>query len=308
MENKMIKKYFSTLGFRMFLGIIVIYAVQIICGAIVGAINPELMQNFDIAMLVSMIPMYLIGFPVLIVLVKKVEQQKIEEKSMSGNDFVKAMFISYALIIIGNLFGLGITAIIALIKGESVINPIVDIVSEGNIFLTFIYTGICAPIFEEIVFRKLLIDRTVKYGEKTAIILSGVAFGLFHGNLNQFVYAMIIGMFFAFVYAKTGKLKYCIILHMFINFVGGTWQIIISTYFNGKTTIDNIVNTLNGFLILAMVITGVVLLIKSRKRFVLQSGEVEIEKGKLFNTVFLNAGMLFYSLFFIAYMIVLLIV
>ena len=52
-------------------------------------------------------------------------------------------------------------------------------------------------------------------------MVSGLMFGLFHGNLNQFVYAFVLGLFLAFLYVKTGNLKITIALHMMINFVGG---------------------------------------------------------------------------------------
>ncbi len=78
-----------------------------------------------------------------------------------------------------------------------------------------------APIMEEFMFRKLLVDRTIKYGKGLSILLSGLMFGLYHGNLNQFIYAFVIGAFFAFMYIKTGNIKVTIGMHMIFNFIGG---------------------------------------------------------------------------------------
>ena len=69
--------------------------------------------------------------------------------------------------------------------------------------------------------NKLLIDRIHVYGEGTAIVLSGVAFGLFHGNLSQFFYAAFLGCMFAFLYVRTGRILYPILLHAAINLLGG---------------------------------------------------------------------------------------
>lgn len=306
MDSKIIKKQISGLGFRMFWASIIIFVLQFTGGMVLGAINPELLQNSDITLSASMIPMYLVGLPIMILLIKKMGHQEIEKKSMATNDLLKCMLVAYALIIIGNLFGLGVTAVIAIIKGQPVINPIVDIVSNGNIWITSIYTVICAPIFEEIIFRKLLIERTVKYGEKMAVIFSGITFALFHGNLNQFVYAFVLGVFLAFIYLKTGQLKYCIIIHMFINFMGSFLPIIVTTHFDASAMPGMIVNFVYSIIIYAMVISGIVLVIKSRKKFILNAGE--IEKGKCFNTMFVNAGMILYSLFWIANMVIVLLV
>lgn len=77
-----------------------------------------------------------------------------------------------------------------------------------------------APVLEELLFRKMLIDRTIKYGEGISVLISALFFGLFHGNLNQFAYAFVIGGVFAFVYVKTGNVKYTIYMHMLVNFLG----------------------------------------------------------------------------------------
>ena len=66
----------------------------------------------------------------------------------------------------------------------------------------------------------LLIDKLGRYGERLAIIVSAVAFGLFHGNLSQLIYATGIGLIFGFVYVKTGRVVYSCLLHILVNFFG----------------------------------------------------------------------------------------
>ena len=112
---------------------------------------------------------------------------------------------------IGNLVGLGITALIGNTMTSDITNPIEHMIQNTNIYVNLILTSLLAPIFEELFFRKLLIDRTVKYGAKLSILLSALLFALFHGNLSQFFYAFLIGAFFAYIYIKTGKIIYSII-------------------------------------------------------------------------------------------------
>ena len=57
------------------------------------------------------------------------------------------------------------------------------------------------------------------------------------------------------------------------------------------------------FLVVA-VITGVVLFITKRKKFVVQPGEITIEKGQRFKTMILNVGMILYCIFWIAMIII----
>ena len=47
--------------------------------------------------------------------------------------------------------------------------------------------------------------------------MSGIMFGLLHGNFQQFFFAALVGMLFAYVYIRTGRIRYSIYLHMAIN-------------------------------------------------------------------------------------------
>ena len=159
---------------------------------------------------------------------------------------------------------------------------------------------LCAPVFEEFIFRKLLIDRAAVYGEGVAVVLSGVMFGLFHGNLNQFAYAFLLGIFFGFIYVKTGKIRYTVILHMVINFMGSVVSTWVMNAMNAEKTIEALQlfqsnpdegmaalqSVLPGLLlvgiyvllIFGVVIAGIVLLIVKRRKFRLMPGEVVIPK------------------------------
>ena len=63
--------------------------------------------------------------------------------------------------------------------------------------------GLISPITEEIVFRGLLFNRMRRYYPvTTAIILSGVLFGVYHGNLVQGVYGTCMGILLAYIYER----------------------------------------------------------------------------------------------------------
>ena len=100
--------------------------------------------------------------------------------------------------------------------------------SWSFVFLGVLVVGILAPIVEEIIFRKLLIDNMSKYGIVASVTISAFLFGLFHGNLAQFFYAWALGIIFGFVYVYTGKIIYTILLHMSGNLVSS--GIIVDVY------------------------------------------------------------------------------
>jgi membrane protease YdiL (CAAX protease family) len=116
----------------------------------------------------------------------------------------------------GNLIG---NMLSALLSGGTAENVLTDFIM-GNPLYSFIFTVLLAPFLEEFIFRKQIVDRLGKYGEKTAIVFSAVTFGLFHMNLFQFFYAFGLGLIFAYVYTRTRMLRYPVIMHMIINFMG----------------------------------------------------------------------------------------
>lgn len=318
---KPVRKHFSRMGLMFFLGTIVIYAVQYIVAWLVQALRPEWLMDINISMALSMIPMYLVGMPILILLVKTVPAVKLEKRPMRAGHFVLAVIMTFAIMYVSNIIGNIFTAIIGLLKGGLVENVALDLISGLDLFWVFVYTVICAPIMEEYIFRKLIVDRTVRYGQGVAVLLSGFMFGLFHGNLNQFAYAFTLGMFLAFLYVKTGKLKLTITIHMMVNFMGGVasslilqmldleeyQQVFESGDINAMTeyVMENSLGILllMGFFlfVVAMVIAGGILLIVFlvKKRFTFAPGEVTIPKGKRFRTVILNVGMCLFGLFWI---------
>lgn len=316
------RKYFSSLGLMFFSGTLIIYVVQLIAMLIVQMVNPQLMQSTSITLLISMAPMYIFAMPLMMFLISRVPAQKMKkDHKLSAGQMFLAFLMCYAVMYVSNLIGTVVTFLIGLVKGSSVDNGLVGIVTETNPLIIILLMVFCAPVFEELIFRKLLIDRAVKYGEGVAVLLSGLMFGLFHGNLSQFVYAFTLGLFFAFLYVKTGRIRYTIILHMMINFLGSVvsmivmkasgyiefMQVVTQMQQNSKDGMTAVVQMMPrmiilivyGCLVLAAVIVGVVLLIVFHKKFKLEAGEITIPKGKRFLTVIVNVGMLLFIVFWL---------
>ena len=311
---KTYKKHFSLLGLMYFLGALIIIGVQVAVSMLVLAFAPSLLDNPNLSLLVSMLPTYTIAFPLTSLLIHQVPGVQMKKHNMKPTQLLGAFAISYALMYLSNLAGQFFTNIIGIIKGSPVDDAIADLVSELNPLTAFFVMVLLAPALEEWIFRKLLVDRTIRYGEGTAIFLSGLMFGLFHGNLNQFVYTFLIGAFWAFIYVKTGRLRYTIYLHMALNFMGS----IGSLFFLGAiSTLEGGSSAMNGFrfllgmliplaivipyliVVFGLVISGIVLLVTNWKRFRLIPAELFIPKEKRFSVIFLNAGMILYVLFWI---------
>ena len=304
MEAKMQKKDFSSLGLRMIIGAVLITTVQLISqGAVLGN-RPDWANNMNIVLAVTMIPLYVIGYPVTFLIMKKKDAERIEQHKMGIGQFILAFMMAYGLMIVGNIIGLVLTAGIGLIKGEPVTNALLNIVSEGNVWISAIYTVLLAPVFEEILFRKLICDRVIQYGQRTAILISGLMFGLFHMNFNQFFYAAFLGGFFAFIYVKTGNLKYTIGLHMAINFMGSVVGGLLLQNVDMTQMTGMAIFGIYSICVYGIGIAGIVLFFISWSRMKAVQGQSVIEKGNWFRTAIMNPGMLLYCVAMIGVMII----
>ncbi|MBP3476744.1 MAG: CPBP family intramembrane metalloprotease [Lachnospiraceae bacterium] len=304
MEMKMYQKDFSRIGWKMLLSTILIFAIQIGCQQLVLMLKPEWMENYDIMFAAGMVPLYVVGYPVAFLLMKQKDTRRMEKHSMKPWQILLAFMMAYALLVAGNLVGLGLTAGIGLLKGEPVTNALLNVITGSNIWISAIYIVLLAPAFEEILFRKLICDPMVKYGQGTAIVVSGIVFGLFHMNFNQFFYAFLLGCFLAFIYVKTGDIKYSIILHMMINFVGSVVGGLLLTEVDMESPIGMGIYAVYSLCIYAVVIVGIVLWVINKSKMTVEPGDVAIEKGKRFKTVIVNPGMLLYCIVCLVIMIV----
>ncbi len=81
-----------------------------------------------------------------------------------------------------------------------------------------LYSGILIPIIEELMFRGALFGFVRKRMPFAgAATLSAFLFGIYHGNLVQFVYAGVCGMLLAYLYEKFRYVIAPILAHICMN-------------------------------------------------------------------------------------------
>ena len=106
------------------------------------------------------------------------------------------------------------------VSGGDIMSDFYGYIGEDGLLPVYAYSILAAPILEELLFRKLLLDRVHAYDPVTACFSSALLFALAHGNPAQFPYAFALGLLFSLVYLRTGKIMYTISMHMLINIIG----------------------------------------------------------------------------------------
>ena len=130
------------------------------------------------------------------------------------------MWISaVALGIVGSQLGNDLIAILRLRELFPGYDTGSQMTMEGQpVWLLLLAVGILAPVAEELVFRGLLFGRLKDWmNPGTAVLISSLIFGIYHGNMVQLVYAFLLGSLFAFMYYRTGTLWAAVAGHVAAN-------------------------------------------------------------------------------------------
>lgn len=88
-------------------------------------------------------------------------------------------------------------------------------------FFSVLYTGVLAPIAEELLYRGLtfrILRKSLPFA--TANIIQAFLFGLIHGNLIQGGYAFFVGLLLGYITEKRGSLKAAVLCHAAVNVSG----------------------------------------------------------------------------------------
>ncbi|TAH74898.1 MAG: CPBP family intramembrane metalloprotease [Anaerolineaceae bacterium] len=253
------KKILSYCGLYLSIMTIAVFATQLIVSFIAGMLFPDGSESGWFNVVLTVVGIVGVGLPVFYKLMKKIPDSEIgEQKKLSSGKFIGYFIVCVALAYISNIVGLFISAFIELIKGIEVINPLEDFLFNSNMVLVMIYAIIIAPIVEELIFRKILLDKLRRFGDLPAILITGFAFGIFHFNLPQFFYATVLGILFAYITIRTNRIIYAIVLHMLMNLMGaGIVPLVtasqnplglglVTIWFFGTMTIGSILLILNG--------------------------------------------------------------
>ena len=321
------RKYFSILGFAIFGFSVASFLAQIILALatnyFIRSFAPELfsssLANSLINYLWSFIPLYCVGLPVFLKIAKRLPKIKPLKQKMKFFHILAGLCICVALMISGSMASNTIMNFFENLKGQSISNPIEEVTTNSSWWLNLVFVAILAPIAEELLYRKILCTRLLPLGEGWAVVISAAVFALAHGNFYQCVYAFTLGLFFGFIYVKTGKLGYSIFYHFMINLLGGvvspflieqlnkispdlynrlmtetdmTWFWEMMPEQQAMFTIIYSLLTIHSLALYALAIVGAIILIvaAAKKKLALQGGLIPPVKEGKFSALFLNTG------------------
>ena len=312
-------KTFSRIGLALFITGVLTAVLQLLLAILAGMFSVRDSSFFNSSWymwLETFIPMYAVGIPVGLLMMKKAPCEHKEPIQLGGKNFFLFLLMCFPLMYGGNIIG---TLLSTLLSGGTATNGLFQYTFDKNP-LKIIVVVILAPLLEEFLCRKQIIDRCAKYGEKTAILFSALVFGLFHMNLYQFFYAFALGLLFGYVYTRTRRLRYSVIMHMVVNFLGSVLAPLLLSNIDLETfeqmaagqlddaALLTLLPSMAGFMLYAValivvsVIGLVILITKVGKLVYLPASEELPPKGR-FKTVYCNVGVILFVLFCLVFIV-----
>ncbi len=312
---KKAKDTYSSIGMRYAVMYIIYSIVIMVILYIYKVVAGELPVGTPLYLTDGLVRFILI-YPLMLFLVAK----KVPAFDMPGKKLgVKGFLVSFCIIFaFGRLCSMIESSIITKLTGNNALSnsQSLNVAKDSSVAINIIMLSILIPIFEELLFRKFLVSRIVNYGEKTAILVSGVMFCLFHANTSQLTYTFVLGCMLAYLFIRTGNVLYTIAIHILFNLAGTSFTMFTSKILNIQEMISKADSAalnqyiiehladLSGLIIYLLftyllIIVGIILAIVKRKNIVFETHPEEIEKGKQLSTAFLNAGMILYIVIFV---------
>lgn len=317
------KRTFSRMGLALSAILAISTVLQVLWFAIPAAISGE--DNWASTSswwmwLGTIVPLYMLAIPIGLMIMRKLPTQTPQDNKLSAKNFLVFVPMCICVMYGGNLIG---TVLSLVLSGGTAENAVMNYAMDNSLLKVLVMV-ILAPLLEEYVCRKQVIDRTRQYGEKTAVFLSALVFGLLHQNLYQFFYAFGLGLIFAYIYTRTGRLRYSVLLHGFVNFLGSVvapWllsNVDIAALENLDPTaseeviMEILAPMLPGFLmfmlyallLIGFAVWGLVLLILKCRKLMWKQAEAQLPGGTAVKIVYLNVGMVLYILLCIASIII----
>jgi membrane protease YdiL (CAAX protease family) len=339
------KKMFSRVGFALLAVWFIDFALELGASLAFRRFFPAIYANRYFAVCCQIVCNYLIATPIGLLILNTVTKPlaERENKKLGAKNALFSFSACVAAMFVGSQLGSMVNSLVASLLGRGSYSSVGELMNSIPLWGSFALVVVIGPIFEELLFRRGVTEALRPWGWKKAVLLSGLFFGLFHGNLEQFFYAAFIGMVLGYVYLYTGKVRYTAVLHMAINFVGGFIPVLINRFAYSAVAIQQFENAMNEYsaaveaaatpadipaqvmqslvaamakvlpgtmfsmlydgLIMGLAVSGIIVFLRFNRKLSFQAPERTIEGRYLGDTVFLSPGVLLFALAMISFML-----
>ena len=206
---------------RVALGLAAWFFITMTFSKILAPRLPERIPNIVMLILGTMIVPYTVGLAGFFVVAGRMEKRCPQAE----------IPVTCALLLKSLIIQLGISIpIVAVINivirtlGGNIGNELSTALLGDNWLFYAVLLLLFNPIFEELLFRKIALERLMILGEKNSIIITSVLFSLPHvisQGIPQMFATFIVSLVWGYLRVKTGKIWPCMLLHCVFNLFCG---------------------------------------------------------------------------------------
>lgn len=228
-SKKMLRKSANRMGLLLLLYIVISTVLQTSLEIISSYINADFFFNtgigYTLFIAVAYILIYPVTFPIAIGIGDIGEPRTLRSylraPACSAGYMLKSCVVAVGVAYIASIAVNILTALFTAFTGIEIYDPGMSgtFTSVWDAVVYFFALCVFPPVFEELLFRGTMLSHHLKFGGWHAAIVTSVMFGLFHQNLQQFIYTTVTGIVFSVVVIKTGSLLSSMILHFVFNFL-----------------------------------------------------------------------------------------
>ena len=308
--SKILRRHCSRIALACFVFLMAAIVAQFVVALVLGFVAPDLLLKSWFLTGMSSVCLYVLGFPLFLLVLPKAPAELPEKEKLGGvGEFFACLLMAMGILYPFNFLSSWLTQVLGGLLGAGGSSLLDTYLGNMDLWAVALFAVILSPVMEELIFRKLIMDRLRTIDRSAAILFSALVFGLFHGNLGQFFYAFGVGLLFGAIYARTGRLRYTILLHILVNAIGSLVPMVLlrdvdeagllELLRRGTEAMPELVQNLPGLLsmgafylvILCCTVAGIILLLRRLPRLSLRRPEDRLSSpGRAFLTLFVNGG------------------
>jgi len=191
----------------------IVYLITILIAVVVPFLPLDFLAEHPVAAVVF--SQIILAFPAILYMIVR---------RLSYAETVRFKKMKFTDMLLTLLFGILIQPVITLISALSMVfaknvtgASVFEIADRVPFLVCLLLVAVMPAVMEETVYRGVFYNEYGKINPIKAALLSGLMFGIMHGNINQFCYAAVMGIIFALLVEATGSIISTMLVHFWTN-------------------------------------------------------------------------------------------
>ncbi len=291
-----VKRPLSRCGWALFA---LIFCAQLAAAGLtvlLNAVSPAVLSSTYGLFGISALAIYGLGLPVFMFILRRVPAADLPSPATPPDTgtLVRLLISCVGMGYLGQLAGSIVIIFLEQLTGHGYVNILDTAIDLSSPIPVFLFTVVLAPVFEELIFRRLLLRRLLPYGDEFAITATAIAFALFHCNVGQFFYAYTVGAILAYTVIITGRLHYSILLHGCFNLIG---SLLLPQLLSAD---DQWLATVTALILLAVMAASIILFIHRKNDLHFKYGTLPLSEGQKRQILLRSPGVIAFILLTLA--------